>query len=101
MWIYCNDAFLSVVEHHDDARLLHVRGRRAGDIEAVFPGVEVRHTPHGDYRYRADLERQAVADAVAQRVASIDYTNFKGSVADHDRHDAYLDVWQASQRLQD
>jgi hypothetical protein len=101
MWFYFNDAFLSIVENRDDAGLLHVRARHAGDIERVFPDVKVQHTPDGDYQYRADIERQTVARVIAQRISGIDYDNFKNSVLDYDRHIAYLAVWQASQRLQD
>jgi hypothetical protein len=100
MWLYFNDAFLSIVENHNDARMLHVRARHAGDIETLFPAATVHHTPHADYLYRADIERQAVADALAQRVIDIDYGNFKNSVDDSFRHDTYIDVWHASRRFQ-
>lgn len=38
--------------------------------------------------------------AMAQAVEDLDYGNFKGSVADPARHDAYLDVWTQMVRAQ-
>lgn len=40
MWIFRNDAMLSVVENWDDPTLLLVRSRQHGDIEKVFPNAE-------------------------------------------------------------
>lgn len=100
MWIHMNDAFLSVVAHRTDERMLLVRARVAGDIERVFPGVAVGETPDADYRFRTLLPREVVAGAVAAAVGCIDYDNFKNSVADDDRHAAYSDCWYAMRRLQ-
>jgi hypothetical protein len=95
MWIFLNDAFLSVVAHNDRPGHLHVRARVEGDLERTFPGVQVSETPDGDYRFRADIERAEVARVIADRLGAIDYPNFKGSIASeaHARHDAYMDVW--------
>ena len=41
-----------------------------------------------------------MALALAESVRQITYPNFKGSVAEHDRHDAYMAVWQAMYRFQ-
>ncbi len=102
MWIFLNDPFLSVVADKADPtgeRLL-VRARRAGDIERVFPDAEVFQVTVSDYSFRAWVARQRVADALAARVTSIDYPNFKGSIADHELHDAAMDVWGVMHRLQ-
>ncbi len=93
MWIFLNNAFLSIVAHRDKPDLLLVRARAEGDIERTFPDAET--CPVADYRYRAELPRQEVATAIAERVSGIDYDNFKGSVQETDRHDAYLHVWSA------
>lgn len=93
MWVYLNHAFLSIVAHRDDGDVLLVRARRAGDIERVFPTAEVKETPAADYRFRAALPRPVVADALAGAVAEIGYPNFKASVAERDRHNAYLGCW--------
>lgn len=101
MWIYLNDAMLSIVADRKlgvpDALL--VRARRPGDIEKVFRGVTVEHTPANDYPYRAKIRRYQVASAIAERIAEIDYPNFKNSVSDDERHDIYAEVWKVTQRL--
>lgn len=93
MWLYLPDAFLSIVAFRDDPDCLLVRARVRGDIERVFPGVETGETPDADYRFRAVIDRQIVADAIAGRLLEISYPNFKASVTDDERHAVYLDVW--------
>jgi hypothetical protein len=95
MWVFMKDAFLSIVEHEAEPRLLHIRGRVRGDIEKIFPEADVVETIEGDYRFRTSLPRERVAQAVALRLSKINYTNFKNSVADMDRKQAYIDVWSA------
>lgn len=97
MWVFMNDAFLSIVAHRDDEGSFMVRARAEGDIERVFPRAKVEETPHADYRYRATLPRSEVGGAVYRNLMEIDYPNFKGSIAksDYPRHDAYMEVWQA------
>lgn len=100
MWIFLNDAFLSIVDKGGDGSTLLVRARRAGDIEAIFPKAVVKETPRNDYRFRARIDREAVALAMAESIRGITYGNFKGSVKDHARHDAYMDVWSVMYRFQ-
>jgi hypothetical protein len=100
MWIFLNDAFLSIVAHRDDERRLLVRARFAGDITAVFPGAQVEHSPHADYPFRATLLREDVIAVVAERLRAMRYDNFKASVGDEHRHASYLDVWAAMRRHQ-
>jgi hypothetical protein len=94
MWIFLNNAFLSIVSNKDDPDNLLVRGRRRGDIRRVFPKVKVVVTPEADYRYRAFVPRTLVAETIASRISAIDYTNFKDSVTEEVRHTAYLAVWR-------
>jgi hypothetical protein len=91
---------LSIVEHKTQKGFLHVRARLRGDIERVFPAARVIETPNGDYLFRATINSSHVKRAIADAVDSIDYTNFKGSVKDHDRHDYYMDVWSAGMAAQ-
>lgn len=105
MWICLNDAFLSIVAPRPGTTAakngeLIVRGRCKGDIEAVFRNADVTHTPDRDYAFRARIAREAVADAITAQVCGIDYGNFKDSVAEPDRHDAYFDIWRTMNRLQ-
>lgn len=104
MWVFLNDAFLSIVEPsvEDQGRSedLLVRARFDGDIEKVFPSADVKQTDNHDYAYRALINRHKVADVIASEVDHINYNNFKGSVRQKFRHDAYIDVWVQMYRAQ-
>lgn len=96
MWVFLNNAFFSIVEpgiNGSTSPKLLVRARFSGDIEKAFPNEKVTHTPHRDYAYRALINRETVADVISRSIREIDYNNFKDSVADDWRHDAYADVW--------
>ena len=101
MWIFLNNAFLSIVEDRDDKNRLLVRARLPDDIPRVFPTAEVFEKDHADYRYRALIPREEVATAISEQVRKIDYDNFKNSVSEDDRHDAYLGVWNVMYDLQE
>lgn len=94
MWVFLSNSFLSIVEHDQDSSLLHIRARFKGDIEEVFASADVIETPHADYRFRATLPRERVAEAMARYVKNIAYTNFKDSVKASGRKDAYIKVWE-------
>jgi len=100
MWVFLNDAFLSIVQDMDDPDRLLVRARHEQDVENVFGAVEVAETEDADYRFRTFLPRATVAEAMKKQTEAIDYTNFKNSVPDHKRHDAYMGVWQVMRRFQ-
>jgi hypothetical protein len=100
MWICLNDSFLSIVSDRNTPNLLLVRSRRSGDIEAVFPDAKVIENLGTDYKYRASIDRKKVAAAIADRAMHIDYSNFKNSVDDQERHDAYLNIWLTIYRFQ-
>ena len=100
MWIFFNNAFLSIVDKDGDGTTLLVRARKEGDIERIFPEAVVNVTPHNDYRFRARIDREEVAQAVAASVRNITFPNFKGSVKDRKRHDAYMGVWEVMHQYQ-
>ncbi len=93
MWIFLNNSFLSIVSDRDNPDNLLVRARLKGDIERLFPKIKAVHSPKADYAFRASIPRDEVSNAIAKQVKSVDYDNFKNSVEEHDRHDAYFDVW--------
>ena len=93
MWIFMNNAFLSVVQNNGDHSTLLVRGRFRGDIERVFPEAIIFQKRLSDYKYRALVDRKQVAEVMAAQVMSIDYGNFKQSVNEDFRHEVYKDVW--------
>lgn len=94
MWIFLNDAFVSVVAHRRRSDLLMARARLLGDLQRAFGRCLVWETTSADYRYRAVLTRKRVARAIAEHALSIDYDNFKDSVSEDARHAAYMRVWE-------
>jgi len=101
MWIFFNDSFVSCVEHKKDHTKIMVRARLQGGIEALFPGVDVERTPDADYLYRAVVSKEDVSKMVSDRIQGIDYPNFKNSVTDNRRHDAYSRVWEVMLQAQE
>jgi hypothetical protein len=100
MWVLFKDAFLSIVAVKGRADVLKVRARFKGDIERIFPAAQVIVDAGTDYKFRALVDREAVAAALAEHVRGITATNFKSSVAEGWRHDVYLDVWNVLYRAQ-
>lgn len=94
MWLFSTRGFVSIVANRNDPAAFLVRGRFKGDVNAVFPGVDVQITPDADYRFRASVPRDEVARQLAQLAGDIDYDNFK-TAAPGDRHGVYLQVWSA------
>ena len=93
MWIFLNNAYLSIVRHRERPDHLLVRARNNGDIQAVFPQAEVDITPHADYLFRAVISEDEVINAISWEVSEIDYDNFKNSIVDQRYHDACMGVW--------
>jgi len=102
VWVFLNDAFLSIVQPPagDPKDRLLVRGRVKGDLERVFPKAKVSETANHDYRFRTLISRQEVAIALTREVMALNYPNFKGSVIENDRHDAYMGCWSSMNGLQ-
>ena len=101
MWLVTNFGFFSVVQKKDDD-ILTVRTRARGDLETLKEKYipKLGHILKGegtDYQYRAKVSREDLAKAMGKIVLDIDYSNFKGSVAekqDHKRARIYGDVWE-------
>lgn len=96
MWLFTSKTFLSVVADKDqpDGPKLLVRSRVQGDIEEIFPNADVNETPQDDYRFRAWIAREEVAQAVSRYVDELSYPNFKNSVTDKQRLNPLMKVWQ-------
>ena len=101
MWLFLSDAMLSIVQKPGDKDVLTVRARIQGDIERVFPDATVEANKGTDYKYRAKVPREQVAKALFDRAMDLSYANFKSTVKNRKRHDAYLDTWEAMYRIQD
>lgn len=93
MWIFLNNAALSIVADRSNPANLLVRARLGGDIERVFHDAVVQHTPTANYAYRASIPRKQVGAVMAAKLVGIEYDNFKGSIAHQVRHEIYLAVW--------
>lgn len=94
MWVFLSDSMLSIVDKGGDGSTLLVRARREKDILRVFPTAKVQKGGGTDYQYRARIEREIVAQRLADLVYDIRYANFKDTVTEFDRHLAYLNVWR-------
>ena len=101
MWILMSDAMLSIVRHLNQPGDMLVRARLAGDIERVFPSAKVEVGGGTDYRFRAILPEADVVKAVSRRLLGINYGNFKSSVHEPKRHNAYIEVWDVMHRMQE
>lgn len=94
MWIFLNDAMVSIVQS-DDPSKFSVRTRNENDLKRLFPDENVVYVKNSDYVARMFIDKAKVVDLISARLADIDYDNFKNSIDYKDklRHDAYLDVW--------
>jgi hypothetical protein len=81
VWIFTTQGFVSIVEDRNDSRNLLVRARLRGDIERLFPKVKVQETPTADYRFRASIPRELVADRLGRLPYETTYPNFKDAVS--------------------
>lgn len=102
MWVFLNNAFLSIIASDRDKESVIVRARFKGDLEATFgKRLKVYETPDRDYRFRAKIKRATVAQRMAREVIGLTYGNFKSSVKDNGRHTDYLRVWTVMNAAQE
>ena len=73
MWIFLPESFISVVQKPGDTDTLTVRARIKGDIESVFPDAYVEADKGTDYKYRARVSRQAVAQVLHDQVMGLQW----------------------------
>ena len=106
MWLITTDGFYSVVQKRGEERL-SVRARVGADLdrlrERYMPALsKTLETPEGDYRYRAWISRDELAEGLARVARDVTYSNFKDEVGrkDPERERAYHDVWEVLGRLQ-
>ena len=86
MWIFTPIGFFSVAKkEHDAEDEITIRARVRADLEALKAYVasmsEIREDRNADYWYRATAKHEDFAEAAAQLVRDIDYSNFKNQVA--------------------
>jgi hypothetical protein len=105
MWLITTHGFLSVVQNLNSTGpgdALLVRGRVRADLErfadfAARRGARpvVVESPDADYGFRLTTSRDVLAAFVAERVAVLDYPNFKSEIFKTDpvREKVYEDAW--------
>lgn len=111
MWLITPAGFYSIVEKPADRSqgTLTVRARVRSDLAALkrtaCPSLgRIRASEDTDYRFRATAKRADVAQALAQMIEGLGYSNFKSEVAIQqglERAHLYHDVWDVLHRLQD
>jgi hypothetical protein len=99
VWLLIPEGFYSVVQKPGEAELC-VRARDRGDLdrlrERYMPTLgSTTDTPGGDYRYRAWIDREALAEGLGAIARDLAYPNFKSEVGRHDPERArlYGRVW--------
>jgi hypothetical protein len=107
MWLLTPDGFYSIVQKAGEDELC-VRARDAGDLDRLrarfLPTLtDTIETRGGDYRYRAWVSRDALAEGLAAIARDLDYANFKDEVArrDPERAHVYSRVWNVLGDIQE
>jgi hypothetical protein len=101
MWLFTTDGFLSIVFKGCRPDQVMVRARVEADLKRAFPKAKITTSkPPADYRYRAVVTRKALTAYLRRMVEQLAYANFKDTVKDDARHEAYMRVWQAMFSLQ-
>lgn len=62
MWLYTHKGFLSIVQDFRDENQVVVRGKFKEDINAYFPHALVEIDTSIDYKFRAYLPKEVVAE---------------------------------------
>ena len=92
MYVFTENALLSILAHERDERLVEVRARFKGDIERTFPETEVGYTPSEDFPYSTSVSRDRAAERVALQVQHIGYRRFNPSSEEPWRQQLYQNV---------
>jgi hypothetical protein len=101
MWIMTNKAFVSLVAKAPAGPdQLLARARVRAHLADLFPDAKIIESDGTDYRFRAVVSRDEVAEVLSAAARGVDYRNFKDSVKDRPYHDALMRVWSAMAALQ-
>jgi hypothetical protein len=107
VWLLIPEGFYSVVQKKPGEAELCVRARDRCDLdrlrERYMPELgPTTETPGGDYRYRAWIGREALAEGLGAIGRDLAYTNFKSEVGrrDPERARLYGRVWSTLGSIQ-
>lgn len=103
MWTMTSIGFFSAVENQNNPGELIVRARNSEDIMnlADMLDTDYEFTIANDYPYRIYCDKKKWANVLAHLAETIDYPNFKNTIADPVRHEAYGSVWFDMQMIDD
>jgi hypothetical protein len=93
MWVFTNNAFVSIVAHRDKPGTLLVRGRFKGDVDRFLRRKCEIETPDADYRFRAESTFSDVARLIEIATCDINYPNFKDSMREPWRKRIAMSLW--------
>ncbi len=92
MYVFTENAFLSILAHASDERLLEVRARYSGDIERTFPESEVAFNSGHDFPYSTSVSRERAAERIALRVQHVGFRHYNPSSEEPWRQTIYEEV---------
>lgn len=103
MWVAMNDSFVSIVADRNDPNGVVVRARVYQDLVAFCPEREtdIIESNDSDYRFRIFMPQKQAADIMFEKTALIDYDNFKDSVSEAWRKNAYMSIWTVMNKVQE
>lgn len=102
MWVFTNNAFVSIVQHRTKPDIFIVRGRVSGDVSR-FLGLPKKNEIEldvADYRYRIEAEQIDVCRALGRSLAGVTYPNFKDSIVAKWRKEAAMKIWSIMWNVQ-
>lgn len=95
MWVFLNDAMVSIVRDYRNLDLLLVRSRIEGDVQRAIPGAEVIEHSRPDWKYTTTVSRSELKDALANAVDRLNYFDYEASLDGNTRHRAMVAVFGA------
>ena len=106
MWLATKHGFYSIIQKEQG--VYYVRSRIRKDLENLLQACgldhEVNSWPTADYRYRIIVGPEDLLKVVVALTATLDYSNFKGCVAQQDdqrdKLGAYHEIWSVMAEFQ-
>lgn len=95
MYVFTENAFLAVLAHEQDERLVTIQAKFQGDIERTFPEAEVAFTPADEFPYSTAVSRDRAAERIALRVQHVGYRRFNPLSEEPWRQELYEQVESA------
>ena len=92
MYVFTENAFLAILAHEQDERLVEIRAQFKGDIERTFPESEVAFTLGEEFPYSTSVSRDRASERIALRVQHVGYRRFNSASDEPWRQNAYSQV---------